>query len=311
MRFLLNSLTRIPLPLMYALGWLLYFVAYRMLRWRRDRAELDLRNAFPDKDDIERARILQRAYRNLADTLVEAFWGFGASADEFRRRVSFENPELVTRCMDAKQSVVLLTAHYGNWEWLSLAAGVRFNLSIDVVYQRQRVEAFEEFLRKSRARFGGRFIPREEFIYDLMSHAGQPRVYALIADQTPKHKSDPRHWTQFLGQDTAFFRGAGKIAQFLDATVLYVSMRRLRRGYYSVRLSTLAEPPYENDANEMIVERYAQHLERDIRASPADWLWFQNKWKVARPPAGAEPPNARRRRGSREPEAPRSEAGDG
>jgi KDO2-lipid IV(A) lauroyltransferase len=294
MRFLLKSLTRIPLPLMYACSRLIYFVAFRVLRWRRDRAELDLRNAFPEMDAASRARVLRCAYRNLADTLMEAFWGFGASADALTRRVAFENPELVEQCVAAQQSVVLLTAHYGNWEWLSLAAGVRFGITIDVVYQRQRVEAIDQFLREARARFGSRFVPREEFIFDLMNRAGQPRAYALIADQTPKHKNDPRHWTRFLGQETAFFKGAGKIAQFLDAKVLYVTMRRVRRGYYSVRLSVLADPPYELDANEMIVERYARSLERDIRESPADWLWFQNKWKVARPPERASAPDANR-----------------
>jgi KDO2-lipid IV(A) lauroyltransferase len=294
MRFLLKSLTRIPLPLMYACSRLIYFVAFRVLRWRRDRAELDLRNAFPEMDAARRARVLRCAYRNLADTLMEAFWGFGASADALTRRVAFENPELVEQCVAAQQSVVLLTAHYGNWEWLSLAAGVRFGITIDVVYQRQRVEAIDQFLREARARFGSRFVPREEFIFDLMNRAGQPRAYALIADQTPKHKNDPRHWTRFLGQETAFFKGAGKIAQFLDAKVLYVTMRRVRRGYYSVRLSVLANPPYELDANEMIVERYARSLERDIRESPADWLWFQNKWKVARPPERASAPDANR-----------------
>ena len=54
---------------------------------------------------------------------------------------------------------MLLTAHYGNWEWLSLAAGVRFGITIDVVYQRQRVEAVDQFLREARARFGSRFVP--------------------------------------------------------------------------------------------------------------------------------------------------------
>jgi Kdo2-lipid IVA lauroyltransferase/acyltransferase len=293
MRFLLKSLTRIPLPVMYAIGWVVYFVAFRIMRWRRDRAELDLRNAFPEKDAAERARILCRAYRNLADTLMEAIWGFGASADALTRRVTFENPELVEHCIAVNQSVVLLTAHYGNWEWLSLAAGVRFGITIDVVYQRQRIEAIDTFLREARARFGSRFVPREEFIFDLMSRAGKPRAYALIADQTPKHKNDPRHWTRFLGQDTAFFRGAGKIAQFLDAKVLYVTMRRVRRGYYSVRLSVLADPPYEPDANEMIVERYARSLEGDVRASPADWLWLQNKWKVARSPEAARAQDAK------------------
>jgi len=282
-RSILKALTRIPLSLLYPSASLAYFVAFRLLGWRRQRAEADIAQSFPDRDAAERARIVRNAYRNLADTLVEAFWGFGASADALRKRVAFENPEIVDECVAANQSVVLLTAHYGNWEWLSLAAGVRFGIPIDVVYQRQRVAWIDAFLRDARSRFGSRFIPREEFIFNLMSRAGQPRAYALIADQTPKHKQDPKHWTRFLGRDTAFFKGAGKIAQFLDAKVLYVTMRRVRRGYYSVRLSVLAEPPYDADSNEAIVERYAQSLERDIRMSPADWLWIQNKWKIRKP----------------------------
>ena len=285
MQLVLKALSRIPLPLLYPWAGLIYFVAFHLVRWRRDRAEADVAEAFPERDDADRARIVRNAYRNLADTLVEAFWGFGASAEALNKRVAFENSELVDRCVAANQSVVLLTAHYGNWEWLSLAAGVRFGIPIDIVYQRQRVAWIDAFLREARTRFGSRLIPREEFIFDLMSRAGQPRAYALIADQTPKQKNDPRHWTRFLGRDAAFFKGAGKIAQFLDAKVLYVTMRRLRRGYYSVRLSVLAEPPYDSGADAIIVEGYAQSLERDIRASPTDWLWVQNKWKLRKPAA--------------------------
>ena len=180
--------------------------------------------------------------------------------------------------------MILLTAHFGNWEWLSLATGAHFGITIDVVYQPQRVESVDRFLREARARFGSRFVPRKDFIFDLLSRAGQPRVYALIADQTPKG-NDPRHWTRFLEQDTAFFVGAGKIARFLDAKVLYVTMRRLRRGYYSVRLVPLAEPPYGEEADRVVVERYASMLEHDVRESPADWLWLQKKWKYAKPSA--------------------------
>ena len=282
MVILLRLLTRVPLPLLYAWGWLIYFVAFRVMRWRRDDAERDIANAFPDETAAERADIVRRAYRNLADTLVESFWGYGASADALKRRVAFENPELVTRSLAAKQSVVLLTAHYGNWEWLLLAAGVHFGIEIDVVYQPQRVAAFDEFLRQARSRFGSKLIPRKDFVYDLLSRGDQIRAYALIADQTPKHKNDPRHWTRFMNQDTAFFVGAGKIAKFLEANVFYVKMRRVRRGYYSVQLSVIAEPPYEEVEDAQIVERYARSLERDIRESPADWMWLQKKWKIKR-----------------------------
>jgi KDO2-lipid IV(A) lauroyltransferase len=287
MRFLLRLLTRVPLALLYPWSWLIYFVAFRVLRWRRDDAERDVANAFPEKTPAERAAIVQRSYRNLADTLVEAFWGFGAGAEALKRRVAMENPEVVRRCVDAGQSVVLLTAHYGNWEWLLLAAGVHFRIAIDVVYQPQRIAVFDDFLREARSRFGSKLIPRREFVYDLLSRAEQIRAYALIADQTPKHKDDPRHWTRFLNQDTAFFVGAGKIAKFLDARVLYVRMRRVGRGSYSVHLSELAAPPYEEVEDVQIVERFARNLERDIRDSPADWLWLQKKWKIRPPGAGA------------------------
>ncbi|HKW81283.1 MAG TPA: lysophospholipid acyltransferase family protein [Casimicrobiaceae bacterium] len=282
MRTLLKALTRVPLPILYTWSSIVYFVAFRLLRWRRIRAELDLARVLPERSAAERSAILRRSYRNLADTLFEAFWGYGASAEDLRRRVTIENPQPVIDCIEAKQSVILLAAHYGNWEWLSLATGARFGGTIDVVYQPQRVAAIDSFLREARARFGSRLVPRKEFIFDLMSRAGTPRIYALIADQTPKGR-DPRHWTRFLGQDTAFFLGAGKIARFLDATVFYVSMRRVRRGYYSVRLSSLAEPPYDETADRLVVERFAQRLEQDIRDSPADWLWLQNKWKYAKP----------------------------
>lgn len=284
MQAVLKALTRIPLWLMHGIAPLIDGVAFHVMRWRRDRAERDVANAFPEKDSIECARIVRDSYRSLADTLVEAFWGFGASAEALGRRVTFENPELIAECVAARQSVVLLTAHFANWEWLSLAANAYFGINMDIVYQRPKVEAIDTFLCQARGRFGNRFIPREEFIFHMMSHADEPRAYALIADQTPKHKQDPKHWTRFLNQDTAFFKGAGKMAQFLEARVLYVSMRRVRRGYYSVRFIELAAPPYEADSNEVIVELYAQSLERDIRASPADWLWLQNKWKVAKPP---------------------------
>ena len=278
---LLKALTRIPLPFLYAWARLIDWVAFYLLRWRREYTERDVGNAFPERSATERSTILRQSYRNAADTLVEAFWGFGASAKALKRRVVFENPEVIKLRAEAGQSVVLLTAHYGNWEWLLLAAGVEFGIPIDVLYQPQRIAAFYSFLREARGRFGGKLIPRKEFIFELMT-AGSARVYALIADQTPRPE-DPKLWTRFLQQDTAFFVGAGKIARFLDAQVVYVDMQRVRRGHYTVRFKVLAEPPYADGEDALIVQRYAAELERAIRASPADWLWLQKKWKYAKP----------------------------
>lgn len=282
MRFFLKALTRIPLPILHAMGTAAYLFFFHVLRWRRDYAEADVARAFPEKSPRERAAIVRGCYRNMADTIVEAFWGFGASAEAIKARVRFADPELIQRAIDRRQTILLLAAHQGNWEWLLLGAGASFPIPIDVVYQPQRLASLDEFLREVRCRFGGKLIPRKEFVYELLSNGGTPRAYAIIADQTPR-KDDPKHWTRFLRQDTAFFVGAGKIAHFLESPVYFVSMERERRGYYTVRLDVLAEPPYDDLDDALVVERYARCLERTILESPSDWLWLQKKWKYAKP----------------------------
>ena len=284
MNIFLRLLAWTPLPLLYVYGDILHFLTFYVFRWRVDLARRNLAAAFPDMPAAERESILRQNYRNLARTLMEAIWGSRASGEELMRRVAFENPGVIEKYKAAQQSVVLLTAHTCNWEWLLLAAGARFGIPIDAVYKTLRLQVVDAFTRDMRSRFGGNPIPFENFVFELLKRAGQARAYGLLADQTPV-KRMPKYWTKFLNQDTAFFLGPERIARYLDAPVLYVEMKRAGVGKYSVQLHVLAEPPYEDeDAGVKIAEAYARGLEATIRAHPADWLWIHNKWKYARPP---------------------------
>lgn len=291
MVFLLRSLGRLPLSTLYGFAGVLHFVTFRMLRWRRDLAARNLARSFPDKSPAEIAAILEQSYRNMSEVFVELLWGWRASADELKARLVMDNPELVARFVAERRSVILLTAHVCNWEWLLPGGGAHFGIPIDAVYKPIRVPSLDAYMRDARSRFGGQPIPIKSFAFELLRRAGQPRAYGLVADQTPL-KSMDKHWTRFLHQDTAFFVGAEKIARFLDAPVVYVAMRRLKRGHYAVCLHVLAEPPYDraedqgDDGETWIVEAYARKLEAEIRASPADWLWVHNKWKYPRPEKG-------------------------
>ncbi len=278
---IMGLMSRWPPRLLEAFGFIAYFVVYRVLRWRRRLAATNLANAFPEKSAAERDDILRQSYRNLGRTLGEALWGFAASSGDLAGRVRFVNPELIAQYTGRGQSVVLLAAHFCNWEWLLLTAGGVLEIPIDAVYKPQRVPSVEAFLRKVRSRFGGNPIPHQSFMFEVMKRRADVRAYALVADHTPRHNEE-KYWTRFLNQDTAFFVGADKIARILKAPVIYVAMRRDGGGYI-VELKVLAEPPYDRDSGPEIVERYARILEEEIRRSPADWLWINRKWKYAKP----------------------------
>lgn len=277
----LRSLALWPLSVLHRIGDGLHFLVFHVFKWRVALSRSNIAGAFPDKTAQEHEDILANSYRNLSRTLMEAMWGYRASGEALTARVAFENPEAIEGYKAARQSVVLLTAHTCNWEWLLLAAGARFGIPIDAVYKPLRMTGVDRYVRDARSRFGGNPIPFKSFLFELMRRAHEPRAYAMVADQTPMKKM-AKYWTRFLNRDTAFYLGPEKIARYLDAPVLYVEMKRVRVGFYSVRFHVLAEPPYDDDAGSVIAERYARGLEATIRAHPADWLWQHNKWKYAR-----------------------------
>jgi KDO2-lipid IV(A) lauroyltransferase len=282
MRILLRAFALVPLPILYPFGWAAFAVVYYVARWRREQVEGDVAASFPELAPAVRRRIVRDSYLHASELLMEMLWGFGASARALLARVRFENPEVAMRLAAVKQTAVLLTPHYCNWEWLFLAGGAKFGFVIDTVYQPHRIPAIDRLMVEVRSRFGGRPIPRKDFVYSVLRTAGEPHVYALIADQMPRPE-EPKYWTRFLNRDTAFYVGADKIARFLDATVIYVAMRRVSRGRYSVRLEVVAEPPYGDEKGEVIMERFARRVEQAVREAPADFLWLQKRWKYPRP----------------------------
>jgi KDO2-lipid IV(A) lauroyltransferase len=284
MRSLIRFLSRRSLPSLYRLGDAVSFVAFRVLRWRRRVAADNLEQAFPDKSRAEVAATLRQSYRNLGDLIAELFWSYGATPEDLRQRVTVENPDEVRSRTRAGRPVLLLTAHFCNWEWQVLAANAILEAPIYPVYKPLRVQAIDAFLREARGRFGGAPIPHKQFTRELLRRRSEPNVYAMVADQTPT-AAEPKHWTRFLGRDTAFFVGADAIARILKADVLFVQMRRVCRGHYAMRVVPIAGPPYVRGADTGIIERYARALEEEVRASPADWLWVHRKWKYERPGA--------------------------
>lgn len=282
MRWMLDALTRLPLPALYAIGRGVGFVAFHVVRWRRAVAFANIRAAFPDATPREQRAILRASYDNVSDVLAETVWAYGATADALAARVSIAGGEHITESIAQGRSLLLLAGHFCNWEWLLLAAGARLRVPIDAVYKPPRQRVFDEFLRDGRSRFGGNPVAYKSFVIEMIRRRGAARCYAMVADQTPIAQDD-KYWTTFMGRDTAFYVGADTIARTLKAPVMFVGMQRVARGRYHVTVTPIAAPPYAWGADHAIVEAYVRLLEAEIRQSPADWLWIHRKWKYAKP----------------------------
>lgn len=289
MKQLYKLLSRLPLPLLYAVSTLMAFVLYRIVRYRRRVVADNLQHAFPELSANERRRIERGVYRHLCDVGFETIAALRMPRAALQQRVTLENPEVLLRYKNDKQGVLFLTAHQGNWEWLLHVVSDDMGCPIDAVYKTLHNPLFDALVFEARTR-SGKPIEFKNAGREMLRRRREFRGFAMLADQAP-FKRDKRYWHMFFGRPGSFYLGPQVIAEAAQYPVVYVSMTKQRRGHYSARFEVLAEPPYRKGGF-AILDRYIAALESAIRAQPEIWMWSNRKWKHHPPAAWQQNPVA-------------------
>ncbi len=274
----IRLLSRCPLWLLYKLSDFLFFVGYYIVQYRRKLVQKNLQNSFPQKSKLELHDIEKAFYKNLCDYAIESLKLLSIKKEELAKRMVYKNPELIDRYKTNNQSVLLLSSHQFNWEWLLVSGSFTLPVAIDFVYQSVSNNFFDNVMQRARTRFGAYPIQRDRVAREIIKRKSQMRGIAIVADQYPGHGSDKKYITTFLNQETAFFYGCQHMAQLTQCPTLYAHITKVKRGYYECTLKLIGEPPYLKDQHN-VVENYVRAVENRIIEDPTGWLWSHNRWK--------------------------------
>jgi len=278
---MVNLFSRLPMRALYVFAGFLYFLAYYVVRHRQHVIREQLAKVFPTLSEDERRAIHRQFLRNFCDVMVEVLKSVSLKPAHMSARIRILNLEVARAHLDAGQSVMFVTSHLCNWEWLLQGVTLQLGYPVDAAYKPLHDAWAERLMLKARSRFGARLIPAKELLADFLRRRAIVRAVAMNADQAPA-STDKRYWTHFLGQETAFYIGAEQIARATRLPMLYLVMRRVRRGYYEVQMRPLWDGREALPAN-AITERYARACERDVLDHPADWLWSYRRWRLQKP----------------------------
>ncbi len=239
----------------------------------------NLKNSFPDKTDEERKAIAKKYYRYLCDLSLETFRTLTASQQSAIKHC-YMNPAaiaLFNSYYDANKNVILVTGHQGNWEWSGNAFSLQCKHQLFVIYHPLSNPYFDRLLIKIRTRMGTKLIPMNDTFREMVRNRTTLNTTAFIADQTPS-SGENAYWTKFLNQDTPVFWGTEIIARKMNVPVVYVTVKRIKRGYYEIFAETLHDNPASTSTGE-ISELHTRRLEKDILNQPEVWLWSHRRWK--------------------------------
>lgn len=282
--FILLPLSKLPLSVLYGISDLLFFFGYRLVGYRKKIVRGNIARSFPEWPSAQVNQQVAKFYAYFFDTLVESIKLFSISDEEALQRCPVTNPELVEPYAAAGQDVLLVGAHYANWEVAALSFPLIFPAQTVVgIYSPLGSQAMDDLVRKNRQRTGVHLISRRKVNEYYEERPVSPSLDFFVADQSPSnHVWQKVHWTNFLNQPTGFVAGPERFAVRNNMPVFYMTLRLKKRGYYEATLVPITDDPLASKPGD-ITEAFARILEKEIFRDPTPWLWTHRRWKREAP----------------------------
>src|SRR3984957_16669340 len=132
---MIKFLSRLPMRALYAFSTFLYLLAFYVVRHRHQVIREQIGKVYPQLSAAECRRIHKQFLKNFCDVMVEVLKSVSMSEDDMRARVQILNLEQARRYLDAGQSIMFVTSHLCNWEWLLHGVTLQLGYPVDAAYK--------------------------------------------------------------------------------------------------------------------------------------------------------------------------------
>jgi KDO2-lipid IV(A) lauroyltransferase len=270
--------SKYPMWLLYFTSDVIFVLLFYLIGYRKKVVKENLRLVFPDKSEKEISNITRKFYHHLCDMILESVKSLSISEEALKKRFTFTNLEEIHKLEEEKKDIILMLGHYASWEWGFILQ--RFvNHKGYVVYKKIENKYFDKLIRSIRAKYDTHLITTKETIHKLGAAKirGELTINAFASDQSAKHWK-ASHWKEFMGIKVPVITGAEMLAKKLDMAVVFLAVRKVRRGYYEATFQTIAKDARSFEDFE-ITDRFLELLEEQIYEEPAYYLWTHKRWK--------------------------------
>lgn len=273
---LFYCLSLLPFWAMYAFGSVLNFIVYTVFGYRKKVVYANIRNSFPDKSELEIKQIAKRFYLSFTDQWLETVKLMSMTDKQINKRISC-NWDFLSQYNTRNQPVYVVLGHRFNWEWANVAFAINSTLPMVGLYLPLSSKVFDRLMLKIRSRFGATYVPVTNMLPGLKKMEGKNYLMGFLADQTPSNLN-LSIWYNFLNQPTPFITGPEKAAKRAGAAVVYLSISKRNRGYYTIEMEEICanakDMPYG-----YITKACTKRLQDEMLQQPENWLWSHRRWK--------------------------------
>ena len=279
MRATIGALRALPWEAACKVGEKLGALGYRPLGIRKRVVERQIAAAFPllPREDV--VALSRESYQHLGRTFIET-----ALLDSIGKQgvldlvETVEGWEIVDEVMSRGKGAVMVTGHIGNWELAGAYVAAR-GVPLDAIVRGMANPLFEAYVNKSRQGVGMTVVHDSEAVRRTPRSLRSGRAVAFVADQGVLGLAST--FVPFFGRPAKTPRGAAVFALRFEVPVIFVVALRQPNGRFRIvveRIEARRTDDMDRDVD-AIVTSFTEHLEKWVRAVPAQYFWQHRRWR--------------------------------
>jgi len=251
---------------------------YYVIGYRKKIVLYNLKLAFPEKSTKELIKIRKKFYHHFVDVFMEMIKSFTVPKKEVYKRYKFTNIDFFTELYKDGKSVILMGAHYANWEWImSLDSFVDYKGY--AAFTKVNNPYFNRKVLKSRAKFGTNLVQTSKILSEIYNNKKNniQAMYGLLSDQSPQLKKT-FYWNEFLGVKVPIHTGGEMLAKKYDLNIVFMDVKKIKRGHYETTFSLITDNTRKYP-NYQLTDIFLEKVEQQIKTNPEFYFWTHKRFK--------------------------------
>ena len=223
--------------------------------------------------------IAKATYLNLMLLLIDFIKNQGISKEDLLEKVTFENETVLENAIKHKRKIILMTAHYGNWELLPLSIAAKFG-PLTGVGRKLDSDVMDQILNKNRQQFDIEMLEKKGAMRDMISVLKNNRMLGLLVDQNTSENEGLL--VNFFEKPVRHTPSAAILARRFDALIIPAFITTDDHIHYRITFYEPINTEKTEDKDKDIldsVQKQAKITEDIIRKKPEEWFWLHKRWK--------------------------------
>ena len=253
---------------------------WKVYKRGRLRAIENLRASFPDKDMQWIEQVGRRSFQQIVMLVIDAIYmPHVVREDNWRQYCTPRNIERAKWLIQEKKGLIMVTAHYGNFEIVGYMMGL-FGFNIYSVARPLDNPYISRYLYGIRQRQGQKIIDKRGATEQIDQIVHEGAAIAFIADQDAGHKGV---FVDFFGRKASTYKSIGLLAMQYNLPIAIGYSRRVgNRFFFEIECTRLIMPQEWSDKPHplaWITQQYTKAFEDFIRQDPTQYWWAHRRWK--------------------------------